>query len=156
MRCEFADHGLTSRLAQISVSQSLARGTLRGMHFQVPPHEEAKVVSCPQGAVYDVVLDLRVNSPTYLVWDAAELTRDNGRSLYIPAGCGHGFQTLVDDTHVLYLISEFYAPVAARGVRYDDPGLGIAWPLPVTCISERDRSWPDFSPAPAARKSSDG
>ncbi len=152
---EFTEHGLTNRVAQVSVSQSGLRGTLRGVHCQVPPHEETKVVSCPHGAIYDVVVDLRENSPTYLAWDAAELTRENGRSMYIPAGCGHGFQTLADDTQVLYLISEFYAPTAACGVRYDDPALRIAWPLPVTCISERDRSWPEISSARTAANSSD-
>lgn len=152
---EFAAQGLTSRLAQVSMSQSSARGTLRGVHFQLPPHEEAKVVSCLQGAVYDVVVDLRQDSPTYLAWDAAELTRENGRALYVPTGCGHGFQTLADETQILYLISEFYAPDAARGVRYNDPAFAIAWPLPVTCISERDRFWPDFCPARAPQNSTD-
>ncbi|MBI2826653.1 MAG: dTDP-4-dehydrorhamnose 3,5-epimerase [Planctomycetia bacterium] len=143
---EFAAHGLTARVAQINVSRNTRRGTLRGMHYQQAPHEEAKVVSCTQGAIYDVVVDLRRDSPTYMAWDAAELTAENCRMLYVPLGCAHGFQTLTDDAQLLYLMSEIHAPAQARGVRYDDPALAIAWPLTVTCISDADRSWPDYQP----------
>lgn len=143
---EFRAHGLIARLAQINVSHNACRGTLRGMHYQQPPHEEVKVVSCTQGAIYDVVVDLRRDSPTYLAWDAVELTAENGRMLYVPAGCAHGFQTLTDDAQLLYLMSEFHSPAQARGVRHDDPALSIAWPLPVTCISDADRRWPDYQP----------
>jgi dTDP-4-dehydrorhamnose 3,5-epimerase len=143
---EFEVHGLTSRLVQINVSHNVSRGTLRGMHFQLSPHEEAKVVSCTQGAIYDVVLDLRPESPTYLAWVAEELTAASRKALYIPEGCAHGFQTLIEDSQVLYLMSEYYAPGHGRGVRYDDPAFGIEWPLEVTSISDADRSWPAYLP----------
>ena len=141
---EFAAKGLIARLAQVNVSHNICRSTLRGMHYQLPPHEEAKVVSCIRGAVYDVVLDLRPCSPTYLNWDAVELTGDNRRMLYLPPGCAHGFQSLTDDTQLLYLVSSYHAPAAARGVRHDDPVFGITWPLEVAAISEADRNWPDY------------
>lgn len=143
---EFAAQGLASRLAQINISHNARRGTLRGVHFQEDPHQEVKIVSCTQGVIYDVVLDLRQDSPSYLAWDAIELSDTNQRMLYVPKGCAHGFQTLADDTQVLYLMSEFYVPGYARGVRYDDGAIAIAWPLPVTCISEADLMWPDYSP----------
>ena len=143
---EFETQGLTARLVQINVSHNVHRGTLRGMHFQVSPHEEAKAVSCIQGAIYDVVLDLRPYSPTYLAWAAEELTAENHRSLYIPVGCAHGFQTLTEHAQVLYFMSEFYSPRHGRGVRYDDPAFGIKWPLEVTSISDADLSWPAFQP----------
>jgi dTDP-4-dehydrorhamnose 3,5-epimerase len=146
---EFAEHGLTTRFVQNSTSQSAARGTLRGMHFQRAPHAEAKVVSCLKGAVWDVMIDLRPESPTYRRWQGFELTASNYRQLYIPEGLAHGFQTLCDDAEVGYLISEFYEPKAAGGVRYDDPIFAIEWPLPVTVISEKDRTWPDFVDAAA-------
>jgi dTDP-4-dehydrorhamnose 3,5-epimerase len=141
---EFEARGITARIAQVNVSANARKGTLRGMHYQLPPHREAKVVSCTRGAIYDVVLDLREESPTFLRWFAAELTAENRRMLFIPEGCAHGFQTLTDDAEVLYLMSEFYAPRHGRGVRYDDPAFGIAWPLPVKCISDADRAWPDY------------
>ena len=141
---EFADHGLTTRFVQNSTSQSLAKGTLRGMHFQRAPHAEAKVVSCLKGAVWDVIVDLRPDSPTYCRWQGFELTAENCRQLYIPEGFAHGFQTLCDQAEVGYLISEFYEPSAAGGVRYNDPAFAIEWPLPLTVISEKDRTWPDF------------
>jgi dTDP-4-dehydrorhamnose 3,5-epimerase len=141
---EFSAHGLTTRFVQNSTSQSVTKGTLRGMHFQCAPHAEAKVVSCLKGAVWDVMLDLRPESPTYRCWRGFELTASNYRQLYIPEGCAHGFQTLCDDAEVGYLISQFYEPQAAGGVRYNDPAFAIEWPLPVTVISEKDRAWPDF------------
>lgn len=144
---EFAAHGLDTRLAQASVSFNRRRGTLRGMHFQRPPHAEAKVVRCMRGGIWDVAIDLRAASPTYCRWLGFELTADNGAALYIPEGFAHGFQTLADDTEVLYQISEFYAPEAAAGVRHDDPAFGIDWPLPVACISPRDAAWPDYRAA---------
>jgi dTDP-4-dehydrorhamnose 3,5-epimerase len=143
---EFEAQGLVTRLVQINISHNIHRGTLRGMHFQLSPYEEAKVVSCTQGAIFDVVLDLRPNSPTYLAWAAEKLTAENRRALYIPEGCAHGFQTLMADTQVLYLMSEFYAPSHGRGVRYDDQVFGIEWPLEVACIADADRSWPDYQP----------
>jgi dTDP-4-dehydrorhamnose 3,5-epimerase len=146
---EFAAHGLTTRFVQNSTSQSVTKGTLRGMHFQRAPHAEAKVVSCLKGAVWDVMLDLRPESPTYRCWQGFELTASNYRQLYIPEGCAHGFQTLCADTEVGYLISQFYEPQAAGGARYDDPAFAIEWPLPVTVLSEKDRTWPDFIDAAA-------
>jgi dTDP-4-dehydrorhamnose 3,5-epimerase len=141
---EFEARGLTPRLAQVNVSANVRKGTLRGMHYQRPPHREAKVVSCIRGAIYDVVLDLRRDSPTYQRWAAAELTAESHRMLYIPEGCAHGFQTLTDDAEVLYLMSEFYAPGHSAGVRHDDPAFAIEWPLPVACISDADRAWPAY------------
>ena len=141
---EYGERGLTTQFVQNSTSHSNARGTLRGMHFQRAPHAEVKVVSCLQGALWDVIIDLRPESPTYRRWQGFELSAANQRQLYIPAGFAHGFQTLCDDTRAGYLISAFYVPQAAAGVRYDDPAFGIDWPLPASVISEKDRSWPDF------------
>lgn len=141
---EFAAQGLETRLAQASVSYNRRRGTLRGMHLQRPPHAEAKVVRCTRGAIWDVAIDLRPDSPTHAQWEAFELTAENGTALYIPQGFAHGFQTLAPETDVFYLISEFHAPEAAAGVRYDDPAFAIAWPLPVSAISGRDAAWPDY------------
>ena len=156
---EYAEHGLVASFVQNSTSHSVARGTLRGMHFQRAPHGEVKVVSCLQGAIWDVIIDLRQDSPTYRQWLGVELTGQNRRQLYVPEGFAHGFQTLSDNAEAGYLISAFYAPQAASGVRYDDPAFGIEWPLRVNSISDRDRTWPDFtddavapaSPAAAAR-----
>lgn len=142
---DFEERGLRTSFVQHSTSLSHRRGTLRGMHFQRPPHAEAKVVSCLSGAIYDVIVDLRPRSPTYLQWQAFELAAGDDAALYVPEGFAHGFQTLVDHTKVGYLISAFYAPEAADGVRYDDPRLGIDWPLPVAEISERDKRWPPLT-----------
>jgi dTDP-4-dehydrorhamnose 3,5-epimerase len=141
---EFEAHGLDARLVQANVAVSKRKGTLRGVHFQLAPHEEVKVTRCTRGAVYDVVVDLRPDSPTYLQWAAAELTADNHRMLYAPAGCAHGFQTLTDDAELWYQTSQFYAPKHVSGIRYDDPAFGIEWPLAVTALSDADRSWPDY------------
>ena len=116
------------------------------MHYQVAPFAEAKVVRCTGGALYDVVVDLRSGSPTLGQWFATELNAENRKSLFMPEGCAHGFQTLVDNTEVSYLMSERYAPEAASGVRHDDAAFGIEWPLAVSSVSDRDRGWPDFSP----------
>jgi dTDP-4-dehydrorhamnose 3,5-epimerase len=139
---EFAEHGLETAFAQHNHSCSRARGTLRGMHFQRSPHAEVKLVRVVRGALYDVILDLRPDSPTYLKWESFELTAENGRTLYVPIGFAHGFQTLADDTHVIYQISHSYTPGAAAGLRFDDPAFGIEWPLPVTNMSEKDTTWP--------------
>jgi len=144
---EFARHGLNTRLVQCSVSRNLARGTLRGMHYQIAPHEEAKLVRCTMGAVYDAIVDLRPSSKTYLRSVGVELTAQNHRALYVPEGCAHGFLTLEDDSEVLYQMSQFYAPHAARGVRWNDPAFGIAWPDAVRVIADRDRDFPDFEPS---------
>lgn len=138
---EFAAHGLRTTFPQHSRSQNLKKGTLRGMHWQEPPHAEAKVVTCVRGGVYDVCLDLRRDSPAYLKWHGVELTAENRSQLYIPEGCAHGFQALTDNAEISYLISAFWTPEAGRGARFDDPAFGIAWPLPVTEMSDKDRGW---------------
>lgn len=142
---EFAAYDLETRFVQHSRSLSAERGTLRGMHFQRPPHQEVKLVSCIKGAIWDVIIDLRPHSPTFRQWQGFELTADNRRQLYIPQGFAHGFQTLNSDTEVNYLISAFYEPSAGAGVRHDDPAFGIEWPLAVTVMSDKDKSWPDFA-----------
>lgn len=140
---EFETLGLESSLAQCSVSYNRKKGTLRGMHYQVPPAAETKLVRCTRGALYDVALDLRPQSSTFLKWVGVELTPANGRMLYIPKGVAHGFLSLADETEILYQISEFHAPELSRGVRWDDPLFAIKWPEPVTVISPRDRSYPN-------------
>lgn len=143
---EYTDRGLDGRVAQISVSTNTARGTLRGLHFQAAPHEEAKTVRCLSGAVFDVVVDLRTDSPTRRRWFGVELTPRAGNALYIPAGCAHGFVTLEADTSLEYVISTFYVPEAARGFRWDDPTIGIDWPVPPAVVSDRDRALPLLPP----------
>lgn len=145
-RDEFARRGLNAALAQCSVSHNARRHTLRGMHYQCAPREEAKVVACHRGAVYDVVLDLRPRSPTYKRWTSVELSGESLLAVYVPEGCAHGFQTLTDDALVVYQIAESHAPECARGVRWDDPAFGIAWPAAdARVISARDRAYPDFA-----------
>jgi dTDP-4-dehydrorhamnose 3,5-epimerase len=141
---EFGARGLETSFPQHSVSHSLRKGTVRGMHFQREPHAEVKLVRCLNGAIWDVIIDLRPASSTFRQWRGFELSEENGLQLYIPKGFAHGFQTLSDDARVNYLISEFYTPAAASGVRYDDPAFAITWPLSVASIAEKDRLWPDF------------
>jgi dTDP-4-dehydrorhamnose 3,5-epimerase len=141
---EFAAQGFDGRLVQCSVSYNSVRGTLRGLHFQRPPHEEAKLVRCTSGAFFDVAVDLRENSPSFCRWTGVELSAENRVALYIPGGCAHGFLTLTDGVEVLYQISEYWAPDAARGVRWDDPAFSIDWPGDVLVINERDQTYPDF------------
>jgi dTDP-4-dehydrorhamnose 3,5-epimerase len=143
---EFAEHGLETRFVQHSTSFNVERGTLRGMHFQTAPHAEVKLVSCLKGAIYDVIIDLNPSSPTYRHWQGFELSGANMRQLYIPKGFAHGFQTLEPESEIGYLISEFYAPEASTGVRWDDAAFGIKWPLPVAVMSDKDKAWPDFKP----------
>lgn len=142
----FAARGLVREFIQLSLSFSRRRGTVRGLHYQDEPAVETKLVRCIRGAMYDVIVDLRPASPTYLGHAAVELSHENRRAVYIPPLVAHGFQTLVDDTETLYHIDAPYTPEAARGVRHDDPGLGIAWPLPVSVINDKDRSWPMLTP----------
>lgn len=144
---ELARRGLNGDLAQCSISFNDRRGTLRGMHYQEAPYEEAKLVRCTAGAIFDVAVDLRPGSSTFSRWVGHELSADNRLALYVPEGCAHGFLTLADASEVVYAISERYAPDAARGVRWDDPAFGIEWPGTVEVISERDRSYPDFVPS---------
>jgi dTDP-4-dehydrorhamnose 3,5-epimerase len=140
----FAARGLNPYVVQCSISFSRRRGALRGLHYQRAPHQEAKVVRCTAGALYDVIVDLRPGSPTFRQHFAIELTARTRKMLYVPEGCAHGFQTLEDGTEVFYQMSERYTPEAADGVRWNDRAFGIDWPLEVTVISERDRTYPDF------------
>ena len=143
-RQEFETQGLNPKLAQCSVSLNTRKGTLRGIHYQEAPHREAKLVRCTQGAIYDVIVDLRPESLTFMDWVAVVLTAANRDMVYIPEGCGHGFLTLEDETEVFYQISEFYNAESSRGVRWDDPAFQITWPAKIMVISERDRTYPDF------------
>jgi dTDP-4-dehydrorhamnose 3,5-epimerase len=142
---EFERLGLGADVAQCSMSFNARKGTLRGMHLQGPPHEETKVVRCARGSIFDVVLDLRPDSPTFLAWHGVELSANNRLGVYIPAGCAHGFQTLEDDCEVTYQISEFYHPECSQAVRWNDRAFGIGWPLPVSVMSAADRAYPDFT-----------
>jgi dTDP-4-dehydrorhamnose 3,5-epimerase len=146
-REEFAAHGLSTRLVQCNVSFSRRRGTLRGLHYQTKPYEEAKLLRCTRGAVYDVMIDLRADSPTFLRWEAVKLNADTHRMVYVPEGFAHGFQTLEDETEVFYQVSEAYRPDHERGVRWDDPTFGIPWPCREPILSPRDRQHPNFAEA---------
>jgi len=139
---EFAGHGLPTAVIQCNVSFNLARGTVRGMHFQRAPLAEAKLVRCTRGAIYDVIVDLRQDSPTCCHWYGAELTEENGAAIFVPAGFAHGFQTLADSSEVFYQMFAGYSAEHADGVRWDDPAFCIGWPLPVTTIADRDRAFP--------------
>jgi dTDP-4-dehydrorhamnose 3,5-epimerase len=139
---EFRSHGLDPAIAQCNVSLNRRRGTLRGLHYQAPPHEEAKLVRCTRGAIWDVIVDLRDGSATRGRWFAEDLSADNHRALYVPRGFAHGFQTLADDSEVLYQMSEFYRPGSERGIRWDDPAIGIQWPIADPVVSARDRAYP--------------
>jgi dTDP-4-dehydrorhamnose 3,5-epimerase len=141
---EFANHGLNSKLVQCNISFNFRKGTLRGIHYQDEPYQETKIVRCTQGAIYDVAVDLRPQSPTFRHWFAAVLSAENRHMLYIPAGLGHGFLTLTDNSEVFYQMSELYHPDSARGVRWDDPAFQIVWPEKIAVISERDRTYPNF------------
>lgn len=140
-RQEFTSHGLNPRLVQCNISFNRRKGTLRGMHYQATPHAEAKLVRCTRGSIYDVIIDLRPESPTFKQWAASELTESNRLMLYIPEGFAHGFQTLEDDTEVFYQMSEFYHPESARGIRWDDPAFLITWPLSCLTVSTKDNSY---------------
>lgn len=142
---EFAKHNLDSNLVQCNISFNKKRGTLRGMHLQLPPFAETKLVRCTQGAIYDVIVDLRPDSKTYLKWTGVELSASNRKTLYVPKGFAHGFQTLADDTEVFYQMSEFYHPEVAQGFRWNDPKFNIQWIEEATVISERDRTYPDYA-----------
>lgn len=140
----FSEHGLKGEFLQNSISENIKRGTLRGMHYQDKPAAEVKLVQCVRGALFDVIIDLRPGSETYCKWYGVELSAGNRRLLYVPEGFAHGFQTLLDDTAVYYMISEAYAPEYARGVRWNDPAFGIKWPLSESVISEKDMLLPDY------------
>jgi dTDP-4-dehydrorhamnose 3,5-epimerase len=138
---EFAEHGLEPIIAQANIAFNHRKGTMRGMHFQFPPAAETKLVRCTRGAILDIIVDLRPESPTYLEHVSVELTVDNHRAIFVPGRFAHGYQVLEDSTETSYQVGEFYTPGAEGGLMYDDPVLGLTWPLPVTAISEKDRSW---------------
>jgi dTDP-4-dehydrorhamnose 3,5-epimerase len=141
---KFEAHGLNPSLVQCNISFNKKRGTIRGMHYQAPPHAEAKLVRCTMGSIYDVIIDLRPKSTTFKQWVAVELTTENRKMLYIPEGFAHGFLTLADDTEVFYQMSEFYNPESSRGLRWNDPEFGIGWPFPIIAISTKDMSYPNW------------
>jgi dTDP-4-dehydrorhamnose 3,5-epimerase len=147
---EFSAHGMEATFVQQNMSFSAQRGTLRGMHYQIEPHAEVKLVRCVRGALCDVIVDVRQDSPSYLKYEAFELSAENHRQLYVPRGFAHGFVTLTDDVEASYLVSAPYASTAERGLRYDDPRLGIVWPIEPVVISDKDRNWPliDERPPP--------
>jgi dTDP-4-dehydrorhamnose 3,5-epimerase len=140
-RHEFAEHGLKTSIAQANVAFNREKGTLRGMHLQFPPKAETKLVRATRGAVVDIIVDLRPESPTFLEHVSVELSEDNARALYVPERFAHGYQTLVENTETSYLVGEFYAPATEGGLLHDDPRLGLSWPLPVTRMAEKDRKW---------------
>ncbi|WP_373498635.1 dTDP-4-dehydrorhamnose 3,5-epimerase [Desulfococcus sp.] len=141
---EFEEHGLVPRIVQANVSYNAKKGTLRGMHYQIHPYEETKLVRCTCGAIYDVIIDLRKESPTYRQWFGIELTSKNRKMLFVPESFGHGFQTLKEDTEVTYMVSQFYSPGSERGIRWNDPAFGIHWPTVVEVISPKDAHWEDY------------
>lgn len=139
---EFADAGLETTYLQTNINSNVRAGTTRGLHFQRAPHAEVKLVRCVKGAIHDVIVDIREESPTYLRWFAAELSEDNGRTMYVPKGFAHGYQALSDGATAFYMMSAFHAPASEGGLRYDDPKLSIAWPRDVSDLSEKDAAWP--------------
>ena len=141
-RREFAEHAIDFTPLQANMGFSANKGTIRGLHYQIAPALEAKLVRCTRGAVFDVVVDLRPASPSYRSWYGSCLSADNGRMLYVPEGCAHGCQSTEDNAEIYYMTSALYSPNQVRGIRYDDPAFGIRWPLPVSSVSEQDRSWP--------------
>lgn len=141
---EFAAHGLNTKLVQCSLSFNARKGTLRGLHYQVAPYAETKLVRCTRGAIYDAVLDLRPQSPTFKDWIGVVLTAEDRKAIYVPEGCAHGFLTLEEGAEVFYQMSEFESAESARGVRFDDPAFRIAWPEKIQVISDRDRNYPNF------------
>ena len=153
---EFADHGLPTHFVQCNVSYNEQRGTLRGMHYQAAPHGEGKLIRCTRGAIYDVALDVRPDSPTFSHWFAVELDEHTRDMLYIPPGVAHGFQALTDAAEVFYQMTEFHHPESARGIRWNDPAFGIEWPLPVTEMSDKDRRLPDYAAGVAVLPTSRG
>ncbi|HET6605902.1 MAG TPA: dTDP-4-dehydrorhamnose 3,5-epimerase [Rhodopila sp.] len=143
---EFEDRGLCNRLVQMNISFNRYKHTLRGFHYQIAPHQEDKLLRCVRGALHDVMVDLRSDSPTYMRHITVEITAANYLALLIPKGCANAFMTMADETEASYLVSEFYAPAAERGIRWNDPAFGIEWPAEPAVISEKDRTWPDYRP----------
>ena len=154
--CEFAAHNLNAQWVQANLAYSKAKGTLRGLHYQVAPYQEAKLMRCIRGAIYDVILDVRPESPTFKQWLGVVLTADNHKALYVPQGFAHGYQTLTDDSEVFYPVSQFYTPGSERGIRWNDPTFAIQWPLTEgLVISEKDQNWPDYAGAPSPHAESE-
>ena len=145
-RGEFVRHGLNPDVAQCNVSYNRHKATLRGLHYQAEPHEEAKLVRCTAGAIFDVIVDIRRKSQSHMRWFSVELSARNHRMLYVPEGFAHGFQTLIDDTEVFYQMTESYHPASSTGIRWDDPAFGIEWPLPQPILSERDKMFENYAP----------
>ena len=141
---EFEDHGLDYGFVQANVSYNHKKGTIRGMHYQIAPYQECKLIRCTRGAIYDVIIDLRQDSPTYKQWTGVELTAGNYTMFFVPQDFAHGFQTLTDETEITYQVSQFYTPGSEKGIRFDDPAFSIQWPQDVSVISDKDASWPDF------------
>ena len=141
---EFADHGLKPTVAQCNLSYNYKAGTLRGMHYQIPPAVETKLVRCTRGKIYDIIVDIRPGSPTYLQHFGIELTEENHKALYVPEMFAHGYQALTDMAEVAYQVGEMYTPGCERGIRFDDPALGLKWPMKPTVMSDKDRNWPAF------------
>lgn len=137
-------HGLVGSVIQQNIAFSKTKGTIRGLHYQKAPHQETKFIRCTRGSIFDVIVDLRPDSATYKNWFGVQLTQDEYKVLYVPKDFAHGFQSLVDNSEIMYLVSEAYTPAAEAGVRYNDSSIGVEWPLPVSVISEKDASWPDF------------
>jgi dTDP-4-dehydrorhamnose 3,5-epimerase len=144
---EFAEHGVCFSPVQANMGRSTRRGTIRGMHYQEAPALEAKLMRCTSGAIFDVLIDLRPESASFRSWFGVELSAENGRMLYVPDRCAHGYQTLKECTEIYYMASQYYAPAQVRGVRFDDPAFGIRWPLDAVGVSEQDRNWPLFEPS---------
>jgi dTDP-4-dehydrorhamnose 3,5-epimerase len=143
-QAEFEAHGLRPRIVQVNLSRSAKQGTLRGLHYQAAPFEEAKLVRCTRGVIWDVIVDVRPSSPAYCQWVGLELSADNDTLAYVPEGCAHGFVTLQDDVEVTYQVSQAYTPSAERGLRWNDPTFCVEWPTAITVISDKDAHWPDF------------
>lgn len=141
---EFESHGLTSRMAQANISFNRKKGTLRGMHYQIAPYQECKIIRCTRGAIYDVIIDLRPDSPTYKQWTSVELAAESYTMFFVPENFAHGFQTLTDEAEISYQVTQFYTPGSEKGIRFDDPIFNIQWPLEVSVISDKDRTWPDY------------
>ncbi len=144
-KSEMEEHGLNGNVVQANTSLSKKKGTIRGMHYQKHPHEETKLIRCTRGAVYDVIIDLREDSPTYMQWVGVELTEDNYKMVYVPENFAHGFLTLTDNAEVYYLVTNYYTPNAESGIRYNDPAFNIQWPSSVNIVSDKDKSHPDFN-----------
>lgn len=142
---EFEEHGLNADICQINTSLTLKKGTIRGMHYQVDPYQETKFIRCTRGSIYDVIVDLRTDSPTFLQWIGHELSEDNYRMVYVPENFAHGFLSLKNNSEIYYPVTQFYTPGAERGIRWNDPALNIRWPIDVEIVSEKDRAHPDFT-----------